>query len=515
MPDPLRLYETGLWGSGGGMTLATGLRSGYFFEMPTSAAMQGSARKAWAHYMPTWPLSIENKDGVADPTEYYTRVWMPPGAAEGTTLHQEYGGLTRDRPVPRGVRPEPSGVTAWPDTTGASWQKADMLAEVGQAYDMGLDGFILLSQSTRASTNNRQGKGPYWLLQACIDHGKGMKCVLMPDMSTGMGALDQVGLAAEMAAQAAYPSAYRLPDGRLVVMPYKAEKKTVAWWDVFQSTMLASHGIVTAFWPSFTSSINTYRSAFAVAKNIYGMTTWGNSHATGNPVDESPSTTNPYGQGKSVLDLGLHWCHSARLQDHRPYAQVFWEPEGSKNYRNTWQIAQQLQAYDPRADWVQVTTWNDYAEGSGIAPTLYNTTGSMAQLNAYFAAWWKTGVQPKILHDALFLIHRVMPFGESVQSPDQVLFMTRSAGTANYLYAEALVFTTAPASVTLDSGSNQTVQSVPAGISVVRVALGLGTQHADITRAASTVVSVTSDFPVATSPLVQDYHQRIKFGASA
>ena len=510
MKYPDGRWKSPAWDIGGGAG-----RTGYFFAMPSGPDLQGSPRKAWAHYMPTWPVSIENKDGINDPTEYFTRVWWPPGILEGSTHHEYYGGLIRDRPVPRDVRPEPSGVGPFPDTSGDHWQIKDMEFEVEQAYAMGLDGFYLLTQSTSASTNNRQGKGPYWLLQACINHGQGMQCVLMPDMSTSIGNLDQAGLAAQMAAQAAYSSAYRLPDGRLVIAPYKAENKTVAWWDTFQATMLANHGITTAFWPSFTSSINSYREAFALADNIYGMTTWGNSHATGNPVDQSSSTSYPYGQGKSVLDLDLHWCMSARLQDHRPYSGVFWEPEGSKNYRNTWEIARQLHAYDARADWVQITTWNDYAEGSCVAPSLINSPETMVELTAYFAAWWKTGVQPTILKDAVFLLHRIMPFGTTVQSPEQIEFMSRSAGTAGWEFCEALVFATEPADLVLSSGENTLTATVPAGMSVHTVALGLGTQTATLSRNSSPVVSVTSDDTVVASPLVQDYHIRIKKAVAA
>ena len=80
------------------------------------------------------------------------------------------------------------------------------------------------------------------LLQAAQNVDPGFKIMLMPDMAS-VGGRDVQALAANVAELAAYRSAFRLADGRLVVSPFLAERRPVSWWTEFMALMKSRHGI--------------------------------------------------------------------------------------------------------------------------------------------------------------------------------------------------------------------------------------------------------------------------------
>src|ERR1700722_1064648 len=83
-------------------------------------------RKVFAHYMPNFLISIDNKDSGQD---YYATQYLTVHGENG--LHAAYGGYLRDRPLPRAIG----------DRT--DWQLADLETEIGQAKSVGIDGFAV------------------------------------------------------------------------------------------------------------------------------------------------------------------------------------------------------------------------------------------------------------------------------------------------------------------------------------------------------------------------------------
>ena len=69
---------------------------------------------------------------------------------------------------------------------------------------------------------------------------------------------------------------------------------------------------------------------------------------------------------------------------------------------------------------------------------------------------------------------------------------------------EALVFLKAPATVTVTSAHHTRTKQVPAGISTVRVKLGVGRPTAQIMRGSQVVTTLRSPYAVVRSPFVQD-----------
>jgi glucan endo-1,3-alpha-glucosidase len=66
------------------------------------------------------------------------------------------------------------------------------------------------------------------------------------------------------------------------------------------------------------------------------------------------------------------------------------------------------------APWVELTTWNDYAEDSHLAPRMFSQFSknifdhdeTYLQLTEYYAKWFKTGAAPRIEQDKLYYSYR-------------------------------------------------------------------------------------------------------------
>jgi hypothetical protein len=331
------------------------------------------------------------------------------------------------------------------------------------------------------------------LMQAASTVDPCFKVMLMPDMSSGVGAKDAATLAKSVAELAKSPSAYKLADGRLVVSPFMAEKKTVAWWTTFLSTMKTTYATPVAFWPVFVASEQTYATAFAPIS--YGMSNWGSR----NPLWNNPLTTTstgPVGRADKIQALGKKWMQSVSVQDERPRSYVYDEAENTTNLRNTWQIA-----IKSGADHVQLTTWNDYVEGSQFAPSARHGW-SYLDINAYYLAWYKTGTAPKITRDAAYVTHRTQPYAAKPTFTHRL--MAWRGGSPARDTVEALTFLTAPATVTVTVGSKVTTCSAPAGVATCVAPLAAGTVKVGVTRSGASVAAVRSRSTVTTTPYVQD-----------
>jgi hypothetical protein len=248
-----------------------------------------------------------------------------------------------------------------------------------------------------------------------------------------------------------------------------------------------------AFLPLFVASEQTYATSFAPIS--YGMSNWGSR----NPLWNNPLTTTstgPVGRADKIQALGKKWMQSVAVQDERPRSYIYDEAENTTNLRNTWQIA-----IKSGADHVQLTTWNDYVEGSQFAPSAKHGW-SYLDINAYYLAWYKTGTAPKISRDAAYVTHRTQPYAAKPTFTHQL--MAWRGGSPARDTVEALTFLTAPATVTVTVGTKVTTCSAPAGVATCVAPLAAGTVKVAVTRSGASVAAVTSPNKVTTTPYVQD-----------
>lgn len=445
-------------------------------------------RLVFAHYFPPYPISIDNLDPSAD---YYTTQYLNPDGENG--IHAAYGGFLRDRPLPRSRRPE------------SNWRQLDLAEEIRQASSAGIDGFSVDILTTNDHTV-WHASVPSSLLQVAEKMNPPFKIMLMPDMSGELGTLTPEQLASQISFLAASPAAFRLTDGRLVVAPYLAENRPVPWWREFIAAMKSQYEIDVAVVPVFLDSSAANISEFDPI--TFGMSEWGGRNPAFNPVGESSLDT-----VRRVNELGQLWMQPVSVQDYRPQYQIYDEAENTTNLRNTWKIA-----IDGKARWVQIVTWNDYSETTGIAPSVRHGT-ALLDIFSYYIAYFKKGVPPPISEDRVFLTHRTQLIG-ATPSRQTDLASLRDGSAPGRDAVEALSFLTSPATVTVSVGPSKTVCTVPAGVSTCVAPIGRPgpegfTVSANVSRDERTVATLVSPYRIIANPRVQDVSYTVSEGRSS
>ncbi|MFJ8744094.1 endo-1,3-alpha-glucanase family glycosylhydrolase [Embleya sp. NPDC127516] len=443
------------------------------FEMPSTSALRASDKKVYAHYFTPYPASLDNQEPTQD---YYSRNYLNPAGESGK--HAAYGGLLRDRPVPRGP------------LTG-DWQLQDMQREIRDATAAGVDGFTVDVLSTT---------GAHWtriknLIKAAETVDPGFAIVLMPDM-TSLKDATPASLAASMADLASSRSVRRLADGRVVISPFKAEQQTPQWWGEFATAMTKTHKLGTALVPVF---LNFSANADKYASVSYGFSSWGN--------------RSPNRQGNIQSDiakahsLGKIWMQPVAVQDERPNQGIYDEANNTENLRTSWD-----NTISGGADWVQLTTWNDYSEGTQFQPSA-NSGHTWVDISDYYLVRFKTGAWPRITRDTAYLTHRVQFAAAKPTGGTQTKLMTPRSGTnAPRDSVEVLTFLVAPATVNATIGGAGQSYQAAAGVQAKLFPLAYGTNSASIVRNSATVATVSSPNVVRKDFAAQDLGYR---GASS
>ncbi len=446
------------------------------FDLPSPGSLRSSRKKVFANWVVSLPLSIDN---LAPAVDYYATEYLDPTGEDGR--HAAYGGYLRDRPL--GRRP-----------LAGDWRMKDLKTEVRQAISAGIDGFTMVVYTlpgTPTATDVPGWNTARMMMQAAAAVDPRFKIIPMPDMSA-LTSTTADHLAQNLAYLATFPSIYRTPDGRPLFSPFYAELRTVSWWSGWLDAMAHTYGKPAALWPTF---LDETRNQDGFAPIIDGIGGWGGRDPVGNATDHGYMSAK-YRIGLAHA-LGKPFMTPVSVQDERPRAGTWLEAGNLQNLRNTWDIA-----IDGRADWAQLLTWNDLPESSGILPSLHHGW-ALLDLMAYYTTWFKTGRRPVITKDAVYLTHRKHFAGDRPTFPQSIIGVNIGP-TPTRNNAEAQLFLTAPATVTLRSGSSVRKCRAPAGISTCTVPLGTGAVRAKVVRHGTTTVRVTSPWAVTHMPFVQD-----------
>jgi hypothetical protein len=447
------------------------------FDLPAKATLRASSKKVFANWVTSLPISLDNK---APGSDYYQRNYMSPTGEGGK--HRAYGGYMRDRPLGRGP-------------LAGNWKLEDMKTEVRQAISEGIDGFTMVIYTLPApGKTDRMWDNAKLMMQAAAAVDPGFKIIPMPDTSGGskLKLIDAGTMSRRMAELGRYSSVYKV-GGKMVLSPFTAENKTPAWWKSVTDSM-AKSGVPVNFFPLFQNE-QAQRDKFKAIS--YGMANWG----TRNPKWTNPTlttATSPVGRIGKIHALGRKWMQPVSVQDFRPREGIYWEAENTTNLRNSWQIA-----LKGKADWAQVTTWNDLPEGSGMLPST-NHGFSFLDINAYYLTWFKTGTSPTIKRDAIYLTHRKQLLSARPTFP-QTKLMKHGGGAPGRNTVEALTFAKAPGTVQVKVGAKSYSCAVKTGLNVCTFPLSVGTVSAKLVRGGATTTSLTSPYTVNARPLVQDF----------
>jgi len=440
------------------------------FYQPQLSVLRRSQRKVFAHYFTQFPISIDNADPARD---YYAVEYLTPSGEHGK--HLAYGGYLRERPLPRPVRPEPN------------WKDLDMETEVRRAAAIGLDGFtvdILSDHGYHWDAVNR-------LMQAAERVDPGFKIIPMLDMTAEIE--DKTGKPAEgraadvVRALSRYSSAYRLPDGRLVVSAFRAEIESPDWWRRWLAGLKAE-GIDIAFVPLF---LDWKKYAPSFAPISFGLSDWG-----WRSVKPQAAWRTSAAEAHKYCPV---WMMPVAPQDMRPYGCTYWDAHNSEQFRVMWDNAIRGQA-----DWVQIITWNDYSENTEIAPSS-GTQNGFYDLAAYYIAWFKTGRPPKITHDTLYYFCRNQSASASPDPNKQPTPFAPAAGTdppSNDI--ELIAFLTRPGTLEIAIGRDVRRLNAPAGLTSFRVPLVSGRPVFRLVRGTSQVLRLDCDFDIDDHIIYQD-----------
>lgn len=515
-PDDDDIYEPlepGSYRTGYG-TLAESDRWLPFDRAPV-AALRSSPRKVFAHYF-LFPIQLttHNEEPGDDP---YTAAYLKPGgnipgAKPGESGSWYTGGMFRQRPLP------PSRFMAG-DATLVAIEK--MKTEIRRAIAIGVDGFAVEINNNTPNPASVDWKRINYLLTAASQLDNGFKIMLQPDMAIAAGwTRDQ--LAAMVTALArAYPDVVFKVGDRVVVCPFYADKAPYdsAWWagwkTLVEGPSYLNSGV--AFVPMTLSYNPTfYQSVSAIS---HGFSSWGarnwNSNAAGTPYADAAETvhTSAWGGGKI-------WMHPVAPQQNRPKQWWYDESSNTKTFRYGWEygaIGDGAPGVD-WADWVYVATWNDYSEGTELAPST-GTQTLFFDLMAYYVEWFKsaTGTPPAIRRDCIYYSHRqhhssASPRLSSTDATLQSRPFTLMHGLATTDLVEACCFLAEPADVQIEfpAGVFSTDANVPAGryVKTVPVPAAAGAQGQPkfrIIRGGKTVAYVESRFPVDNTIVQQDF----------
>lgn len=477
------------------------------------------SRKAMPHlFLSPFAISIQN-----DPApDYWDKNWLTPAIEAGTTDHRVYGGYVRDKPLDKyqDVRPQPT----------ATWRAQDAEQMVQQLIDYGLDGFWAEMLGGIGSQSQVRNAAAATAADKLAPDGS-IKVACMPDFNNATWLAQTAAQSADQFAVFAFsnppvrggtntrrPSGFFLPDGRMVVSCFKGDAMTVAKWQAIFDSMFTGYGVRLAL----MNVLSTFGNRANFAGFQWGSSSWG---AGGDPnIAKTMTNQTAISQAAGEKAMVSVWPADIRPAGNLPRAGNIINdagaPPGTGNVgvydeaRNTEAVLEYWdKAIRENADYVQMTTYSDFREG-GMSIGTVGQGHVIQALSAWKSYRWKTGTDPQILVDCVFISHRNQPFPTPfTYRYDASGFYTRKMGhwdrgpstSALRNTVESLTFLTAPATVTVRSGTTSLVYTAPAGMFAnAALPLAMGTQSITVVRNGVTVASVTSPVVATSTPFNQN-----------
>ncbi|MAX24797.1 MAG: hypothetical protein CMJ19_09865 [Phycisphaeraceae bacterium] len=438
------------------------------FAMPDVKTLRNSPRKVFAHYFVPFPISVDNKP--ADQDQYVKHIMNPNGFGK---RYFKQGGKTRQRPLPRPVRSD------------ENWLLEDMKLEVARGANLGMDGFIADIVSDTGVNWERY----LALMQAATQVDPGFKIMLMAGMPALFRNPKKVQTPQRMADMfltcAAYPSAYRTDDGRLVISAFRGNDKPASWWkEVFAIMQAKGESVyfVPLIQPWWDDEGKWQQELEPFLPIVDGISTWGPRWASAAEKWQGfPSSVAQYNK-ISMSPVGA--------QDMRAKSMIYWEARNTQSYRKLFEAA-----IKGNANWIQLITWNDYSEATEISPST-GTQFSLYDLTAYYITWFKQGKAPTITDDVIYYSHRKHSLEAKPDPQKQPKLFKNLAPDAPCDEIECLVFAKAPATLSIAIQDTKWQFPVTAGLNEVRIPVQTGTPIFTLRRDDKVVATVKSAFEI-------------------
>jgi len=251
------------------------------------------------------------------------------------------------------------------------------------------------------------------------------------------------------------------------------------------------------FWPKGFAELPTYSDAQYLLQNyagfVNGLFLFG---AAGLPSQLAQCNSNytkaVQSAGKTFMaSVTPHYWGCTQTSNGRRY----FESSGGEGLRLQWTsvIANQ-------PDWIDIVTWSDFNESTYISPVAdvgayfsplqfpnrYSHMGYL-EFSKHYISWFKTGHEPSIDHDSLFYFYRTHPITAVASDSNDVPVTSFYGNPQDVIYVSA--FLTNSAQLETRSGGNAVTNSLPAGVTHVRIPFAPGTQNFTVRRNGQAVLS--------------------------
>jgi hypothetical protein len=446
---------------------AAGLQTPWPFIRPSDSVLFGSRRKVFAHWH-WFPISFDNKPAEQD---YYAQMLSPDGMSG---KYRSVGGYLRNRPLPRAPR-------------AGDWRLLDMIDDLAFASAIGIDAF-------QFNLEDISPKSPFvrnlnLLLDGAVASKSATKVFPSLECASPLLNLPIETIAAALMPALEHPGVYRGEDGKVWLGAFYAEAWDVSRWASLLALLRAKHDI--HFLPVF---LNAGRASMDHLKLANTVGTW--SAEKFDQIGDFPSLR------QRAVDAGAQWCQPVWPQDLRQKDGFYTEPKNSQLFRGAWESA-----IGGGADAINITTWNDYSEGSALRPSTCTQFG-FYDLAAYYIAWFKTGTAPQIVRDVLYYFHRIeAPRGPGIgAAQSRHLALKGSALPSNLV--EIVACLSSPGEVSIQTSQRTQIEEAPGGLSAIETWLAPGRPHFTLRRSGRNVLSFDSAFSIVGSSRFEDFLYR-------
>jgi hypothetical protein len=469
------------------------------FDMPTRDERAAiTNRTVFAHYFFVFESVINHRP----PGDWWDDFWLPPGGKEGPRDHRAYGGLVRDRKfVGRG----PGSGRRTPEEN-----QANMAAEIRHAVDAGCDGFAL-ELLTRYRPGGRRTDQVLDML-AAVESSADPYFWVAPMLDGTTSSTSSVEDAAQWVDQILSSGVPTWNvDGRPMLPTFAPEAAPQGsrsggrpFWSDVLSTLNGRFGYDCHLWPVYVAPWLEAGQGPELDPIVYGHGRWGECWAA------------PFGTGSDSTDLapavsqesfGKPFLGYVKKQVDRPKWSDTFDAHGTRSLVSQWEAWIAAGDLCPA---VQMVTWDDYGEGTQFAHSQISGA-AWADLNAYYATWYKFGQPPEIVRDCIYLSNRRMIRGHprNTYSSGQSEFPEMRGFNPPSDLIEARVFATEPATleILIDGRVASSVQ-VPEGITSVDVEAEFGRPSARLGRGSAPIATVTSAVEITPQLVSNDelYH---------
>ena len=331
--------------------------------------------------------------------------------------------------------------------------------EMELAQRHGIDGFLLDVGEWRGNYKISTER----MYQAAKELNTGFKLAMAPEYSVQPftdGIYDMVTKFRD------HPNQLK-QDGKIVLSGYCNASMFSQVMDKFKKENIPVCLVPAAFFPRFLygPTVESFQDLFTETPCLDGLMSF-NAYQLGNTISDNATGRRVTQRLGKIFAAGvIPGYNSANLQDYR----------GMSGYIDTWKGA-----IADGADWISIVIWNDYNEDSSLMPGrwpfgseryLFDRDESFLDATAYVSAWFKTGREPVITQDKMFVTYRNRSkWMRKGWNGKEWVDICLTGGRFDQIHDDVddLVYVdtmlTAPASVTVHLGDKSQRFELPAGV---------------------------------------------------